>query len=123
MSKPQCETTHEEALRRLCFSCAKILKTKEKHRKVEEHVQMLSNALGCSSGIEIMDGMTPSFFCNGCYLNLLKASRGETIKSSKTLLNWGECEVNCVTCAHLLKLKRGGSMKKVSQDYNFSMVL
>jgi hypothetical protein len=63
MSKPQCETTHEEALRQLCFSCAKILKTKKKHREVEEHVQMLSKALGFLSGIEIMDGGTPSFFC------------------------------------------------------------
>ena len=106
---------HREALRRLCFACAKIMKANDRRHEVEKHLEMLSKAFGIKSGIFTMDGVTPSYFCLGCKLNLTKLSLGETVNTGRRLVNWEECGVGCTTCAYMETRKKGGAYKKVSE--------
>ena len=113
------ETLHQEGLRRLCFACGKIFKAKERRHEVEQYLEMISKAMDCPAGIFTMEGVTPSHFCHGCKLNLLKLSSGETITTKRRLINWEECHEGCSTCGYMTKRKRGGVAKKVSEMYYF----
>ena len=107
---------HEEAIRRLCFVCTKIIKAKERKYSVEENIDMLSRGLSCNAGIVTMDGVTPENVCKNCFLNLLKVTKGENVTTNRGLVNWEECKDECRAC-NLLSTKKairgGGHNKKV----------
>ena len=113
------ETIHQEALRRLCFACGKIIQAKERRHDVENHLEMISKAMDCPAGIFTMEGVTPTHFCHGCKLQLLKLSSGKRITTNRRLLDWVECHDGCTTCVHMEKQKKGGSVKKVSEIHFF----
>ena len=102
------ETLHDEALRRLCFVCAKLLKQKDRRFKVEDNIEMLSMALDKPVGIVVMDGITPLYFCLNCKLALQKVCSGSEINTSRRVLNWEDCKEDCTTCSYLNTRKKGG---------------
>ncbi len=111
------ETLHQEALRRLCFSCKKMFKPKEQITEVEKYLVVISKAMGCD--IFTMDGVTPSHICNSCKLKFNHLASGKTITTSHSLTDWEACGENCGTCEYMIKQKKGGSHKKVSGIYIF----
>ena len=117
-------SVHEEALRRLCFVCTKILAAKERRNEVEKFLDMLSKGLNCTAGIFSMEGITPIYFCQNCRMNLDKVAKGKSITTNRRLVNWEECGLNCNTCALLLEKQRkrgGGNNKNVSEIYSYSI--
>ena len=111
MSNP---TLHDEALRRLCFVCAKLLKQKDRRFKVEEYLEMLSKALDQPSGVVVMEGVTPIHFCLSCKLSLQKICSGKQIRTNLHVRSWYDCQEDCGTCNYLNTRKMGGGYKKVS---------
>ena len=105
---------HEEAMNRLCFICTDIIK--EKHVSVEENEELLSRALS-TPGLFHIPGVTPYYYCYKCSCAVKRAARGESIKTTRVLQEWGECGDDCATCALFCKRKTGGRRKKVSYHY------
>ena len=110
------ETTHDEALSRLCFVCGEIIK-ETFYYDVEKHLDLLSAGLKCPDLFSIPD-VTPLHFCKKCHVALSRANNGGTVKTARTLLDWGECGSECKTCGKLMERKQvRGRHKKVRNIY------
>ena len=105
-------STHDEAMARLCFVCAGLI-NEEYCFDVEKHMPLISRVLGCKS-MFTLPGLTPNRFCCKCYAKLQHIDNGSTVTSSLKLLEWGECGMNCKTCALLMKRTKAGRKPKVS---------
>lgn len=119
MKRKSFESVHAEALARLCFVCAEIIKD-SRNREVEKNLELLGKTLNCPEIFTIPD-VTPTFICQKCYLSLSQVKLGKIVQTSRQLLDWEECGANCATCKLLLKRKEGGSRKNVSTNH-FLMV-
>ena len=111
------ESTHEEALDRLCFICGEMINLEKYFYDVEKSLDLIAVALKCPD-IFTMPGVTPYHMCQTCYTTLQRLKSGDILKSSRQLLDWEECSDNCGTCTKILKRKQGGGRrKKVSRVY------
>ena len=107
-----CTDLHEEAMNRLCFVCTDIIKGQ--HISVEENKELLSRALS-TPGLFLLPGITPYYYCKKCSSAVKRAARGESIRSTRELQEWGECGDDCASCLLLSKRKTGAGRKKVSE--------
>jgi hypothetical protein len=103
---------HEEAMNRLCFVCTDLIKGQ--HFAVEENEDLLARGLR-TPGLFLMPGITPYYYCFKCSVAVKRAASGASIKSTRTLQEWGECGYNCASCLLVSKRKTGAGRKKVSQ--------
>ena len=111
MARKYGEDRHEEAMHRLCFVCTDIIKGQ--HYPVDENEDLLSRALQTPE-LFLMPGVTPYYYCRKCNTAVKRAAGGDSIRSTRTLQEWGECGIDCATCMLMSKRKTGGSRKKVS---------
>ena len=106
------ESTHEEALSRLCFICGMIIKNKYRH-DVVKNLDLIRSGLKNPNFIP-ESGVTPRNFCHKCHSSLRDLAFGKIVRSSATLLDWLACGVDCKTCSFLSKRKSTrGRPKKV----------
>ena len=111
MKRKLYKSIHEEALDRLCFVCGEMINLEKYFYDVEKSLDLIGVALKCPD-IFTMPGVTPHHICQTCYTTLQRLKNGDILKSSKQLLDWGECGNNCETCAKMLKRKQGGGRRK-----------
>ena len=107
-------STHQEAMFRLCFVCGEIVDEKDQTYEVEKYLTMLTRTLKSPSIFSIPE-VTPSRFCNKCYSTLTHVDRGNTLVSNRKLIDWEECSPSCPSCSKLTYRKQvSGRKKKVS---------
>ena len=112
MSRKFTGTIHDEAMDRLCFLCADLIKD-DKWYDVEEHLQMICRVLNRS--IFTLPGLTPDHFCKNCLRKLRHSDNGRNATTSLKVLEWAACGPDCASCAKLTKRTQvRGRKKKVS---------
>ena len=111
MNRKYTADVHEEAIQRLCFVCGDLINGQM--YEVDNNIPLLGRALKCPELFSI-PGVTPQNFCLKCYAYMIHLDRGETLKSSISLIEWTECGENCSSCGIILKRRAGGRKKKVS---------
>ena len=82
---------------------------------VEENEELLARGLR-TPGLFLLPGITPYNYCKSCDRAVKRAASGESIRSTRTLPEWGECGDGCGSCLIISKRKIGGgnNRKKVS---------
>ena len=112
MARKYSDSIHEEAMVRLCFVCADLIKGKP--FEVEKHCDLISRALRTPE-VFLIPGVTPQHFCKKCELAMKHVVSGKSINSSRVMQEWGECGENCSSCKMVSSKKAfgGGCAKKV----------
>ena len=106
------ESTHENAMTRLCFVCGQMIDLKRVVYDVEKHRDMLSRTL--RENVMTVPGVTPPRFCYKCFCGLRKLDCGKILNvESRRLISWKECGPSCESCAMLKRSQAGGRKKKV----------
>ena len=101
---------NEEALQPLCFVCGDIIR-KGKLYGVDFYREMLCKGLKCYTVCSI-PGITPSSFCAKCYSTVQNVATGKNVRTGRTLIEWGKCSNDCLTCDRLAKRKMNGRGRK-----------
>ena len=107
-------STHDKAMETLCFVCGYVMKKDDRFYLVGEWSDFLAKALRCSEVFEL-PGITPTKFCFGCYTNLGHIESGRSVKTYKTMEDWGECGPDYNACKRFSSSQRKhpGRKKKV----------
>ena len=118
-------SSHEKALDSLCFVCGSLVdRAGVVSYLVRDLLDFLARTLRIPELFE-MPGITPTKLCSLCHKALSHVDRGETIKTSKVMVDWTECGPNCNTCKIFRSTQRHhvGRKKKVCvfKYYTFSV--
>ena len=102
------ESTHDEALARLCSVCGTIMKETLQQYDVNKNLDLIRSGLNIPEFSPVL-GTTPWSFCSKCHLSLRNLTEGKTLQTSlTTMLNWKPCGANCTTCSYITKRKSSG---------------
>lgn len=109
-------SNHDKALDSLCFVCGSVVKKTGGFHFVKDLLEFLKRTLRYPELFEI-PGITPTKLCRLCYQALAHVDQGETVKTSKTMVEWNECGPSCNACKILQNSERQhvGRKKKVCE--------